>query len=373
MLGSVRCPRFDAMISGPDQKRAGNLLTKICAKILKEPKNEKFRSLKLKTLTTKLGEWTLCIDLLENVGFQRTANGDPEGERLKFVDHGDLNKLQSLRQRILRIVKNEEDAMTMTVQQLVAMGYDEETAMVAVQHSDGDIMRALELLMRLQSEVPAEGIHKIKVTKPLTEREWLQKEERATVRRFKFIDAVYRKWVELKRGGGECDEDIYELIDSKLSEKYNVESFLNDFRFIVSTNRGALGYDELKEGDDGKEEDDDLECNVNDCFMVKRSERNRARMTRHDQKRKNLFFVSREMEEDGASRHSVVIQQILDTAHIWCCHTLRVKADQYIDGKLGDDDDDEKEVDWSCTDRLSQQFGALISKRRRARTGSGRH
>ena len=152
--------------------------------------------------------------------------------------------------------------------------------------------------MRLQSEVPAVGIHKIKVTKPLTEREWLQKEERTTVHRFKF--------------------------------------------------------------------------NVADCFMVRRSERNRARMTQNDGERKKLFFVSREMEEDGASRHSVVIQQILDTAHIWCCHTLRVKADQYIDGKLGDDDDDEKEVDWSCTDRLSQQFGALI-ERRRARTGSGRH
>ena len=134
----------------------------------------------------------------------------------------------------------------------------------------------------------------------------------------------------------------------------------------MSTNRGALGYDELKDGDDGKGEDDDLECNINDCFVMRRSERNRARMTQNDGERKKLFFVSREMEEDGASRHSVVIQQILDTAHIWCCHTLRVNADQYIDGKLGDDDDDEKEVDWSCTDRLSQQFGALIEQKKKS-------
>ena len=152
-------------------------MTKICAKILKEPKNEKFRSLKLKTLTTKLGEWTLCIDLLENVGFQRTANGDPEGERLKFVDHGDLNKLQSLWQSMMRIMNNDHDPMLSMLQQLVAMGYDEETAMVAVQHFDGDIMRALELLMRFETEVPAGGIHKIKLTKPLAEPERKQKEE----------------------------------------------------------------------------------------------------------------------------------------------------------------------------------------------------
>ena len=48
--------------------------------------------------------------------------------------------------------------------------------MVAVQHSDCDIMRALELLMRFESEVPAEGIHKIKLTKPLTERERMKRE-----------------------------------------------------------------------------------------------------------------------------------------------------------------------------------------------------
>ncbi len=186
------------------------------------------------------------------------------------------------------------------------------------------------------------------------------------VRRFKFIDSVYRRWIELKRGAGECDEDIYDVIDSKLSAKYNVESFLADYRFIVSTDRGALGYDELKDGDDGKEEDVDSECNVNGCFIVERSERNRARMTRNEQKRKSLFFVSRQMEEDGASRHSVVIQQILDSAHIWCRHTLRVKADQYIDAKLGDDDDDEVEVDWSCTDRLIQEFGALIERKKKS-------
>ena len=188
------------------------------------------------------------------------------------------------------------------------------------------------------------------------------------VPRFKFIDAVYRKWVELKRGGGECEVDIYDLIDSKLSGDYNVESLLNDFRFIVSTNREALGFHDLKNDDDGKEEDDDSECNVNDCFVVNRSERNKATMTRNEQKRKDLFFVTNELEEDGAARHSVILQQILDSAHIWCRHTLRVKTDQFMDDTLGDDDDDEKEteIDWSCTDRLLQEFGALIERKKKS-------
>ena len=163
------------MISGPDQKRAGNLLIKICDKILKDPQNEKFRSIKLKTLTKKFGECSECIEMMKTVGFQRMA--DPEGERLKFLDHGDLNKLQSLWQSMMRIMNNDHDPMLSMLQQLVAMGYDEETATVAVLHSDRDVMRALELLMRFESEVPAEGIHKIKLTKPLAERERMKQEE----------------------------------------------------------------------------------------------------------------------------------------------------------------------------------------------------
>ena len=161
-------------------------------------------------------------------------------------------------------------------------------------------------------------------------------------------------------------DDIYDIIDSKLSGKYNVDSFLSDFRFIVSTNRGALGFDALKDGDDGKEEDDALECVVDECFVVNRSERDRTTMTQNEQKRKNLFFVSTEMEEDGASRHSVVLQQILDTAHIWHCHTLRVKAEQYIDDKLGDEDHDENDIDCECTDRLIQEFAKLIEQKKKS-------
>ena len=51
----------DDLNSGSDQKTAGNLLIKICEKIQNEPKNEKFRSVKLKILTKKFGECTECI------------------------------------------------------------------------------------------------------------------------------------------------------------------------------------------------------------------------------------------------------------------------------------------------------------------------
>ena len=182
------------------------------------------------------------------------------------------------------------------------------------------------------------------------------------VSRFKFIDKLYRKWVELKRNG-ECGVDIYEIIDTKLDEMYSVDSYLNDFRYIVSTNRDALGYDDLEHDDDGKE-DDDLQCDINDCFVVKRSERDRAMMSKNEQERNSLFFVSTAMEEDGASRHSVVLQQILDTAHVWHCHTLRVKADKYIDEKLSDRKDDKEDIDWSCTDALVQNFKTLIEKKK---------
>ena len=149
--------------------------------------------------------------------------------------------------------------------------------------------------------------------------------------------------------------NMLDLIEDGFGSEYDVNSFLNDYRFMVHTERDAAGYYE-DEGDDG------LLCDIDDCYVVQRSNRNKGRMTKHGNERKQLFFIWTDNEKDGESTKNMVIQQILDTAHLWLYHTLRIKAQKYLEDDHEDDDDDQNNIDLSCIDAAIQEFGKMANQ-----------
>ena len=126
---------------------------------------------------------------------------------------------------------------------------------------------------------------------------------------------------------------IYDIIDHELSNRYNLQRFLADYRYIIQHKRSILPYDE---------EDDLLECNIESCYITKRTERNKSNMTRNNQERNRLFFIKNTNDED-VDLKDIVIQNILDTLHTFIYHTIRIDFRKYIKYGTRESDDDEAE------------------------------
>ena len=62
---------------------------------------------------------------------------------------------------------------------------------------------------------------------------------------------------------------MFDIIDSKLGDKYSFNSFLTDYRFIVNDKRDAFPFDD---GDHDDADQGELECDISSCFIVNRSE-----------------------------------------------------------------------------------------------------
>eukprot|EP01084_Bolivina_argentea_P239104 401843_1 len=90
------------------------------------------------------------------------------------------------------------------------------------------------------------------------------------LKRLKFILNVYQHWVNLKNENKNVNVNIVDFINVKISQYYNFEYLLVDYKYIIK-NKHLLGYHNDEKGDEEKKD----ECNVYNCYVIDRYERSK--------------------------------------------------------------------------------------------------
>ena len=209
------------------------------------------------------------------------------------------------------------------------------------------------------------------------------------ISRLSFILNVYNRWISLQQQQSSSTESLptisqkdkftnmtmYDILNDQLHWKYTIQSFLNDYRFVVEENRSAFGYydPDLNE-DDTK---DDLFCDAQKCHIKNRNGRPRpvhGRDTNQgkgamNKQREDIFFIRDGVNNDDNSTKSVMIQEILDTLHCWVYHSLRIDTNKYFNGdtvKKDEDDEANDDIDFDemLYDDVVAKLGEVIKKGR---------
>ena len=193
-------------------------------------------------------------------------------------------------------------------------------------------------------------------------------DDKIRVERMKFISMLYQQWIKHKKQNSDIvSVGIYDIIDNAFGDYYDIKRFLDDYRFITQQQRDMLPYDDDDMGatnDEEKVGSDLLTCDIDSCYIMKRTERNKAEMTRFNHKRNEMFFIKNNgIDGDGKD---IAIQNILDSLHVFIYHTLRIDYTKYI----GTEEPEEEEVDFaddsiiiSCFDEGVKKLGEVIKKK----------
>ena len=167
--------------------------------------------------------------------------------------------------------------------------------------------------------------------------------------RVKCILQIYSSWITLNQQQtyqSHCN--IYDLINSSLSPFYNFKTFLQDFKYLMS-NPQLLGYDNHPQNHDNTSQQEiaiyqstvygndallssnkDELCDASCCYIHERHGRKRAYYTRFSNEANPLFFIdnndksSNVSNEDEAITRLISAQQILDSAHSFIFHSMRI-------------------------------------------------
>ena len=191
--------------------------------------------------------------------------------------------------------------------------------------------------------------------------------------RAKFISLIYQKWIKHKQTESDTYiAGIYDIINNHFGNNYNVNSFLDDYRFVTHQRRDILPYH-----DEGGDEKGD-ECSIESCFITKRAERNKSYMTRNNHQRNRMFFVdtnTRNNDHYDDQDKDIVIQHILDSLHTLIYHTLRIDFRKYIKPVSESKNDEAQEEDKtdsnrdhiiSCFDSGVERLGEIIKQNQEA-------
>ena len=219
--------------------------------------------------------------------------------------------------------------------------------------------------------------------------------------RVKCVLTIYASWIISNQNQQKSSNiyiiNIFDLINSLLSPFYNFKAFLKDFHFIM-THRQLLGYhnydnknDELARnvaiyqssvyGNDSllsdikEERKDDITsdqeiCDFATCFIEKRHDRKKEHYTRFSDKIDTLFFVDKHKSAgDSVSNEEITrliaAQQILDSAHSFIFHSMRIDIDSLVKVNVnkGCDIDEYSKL---CCDYVATELIGAIRKIRAA-------
>ena len=182
------------------------------------------------------------------------------------------------------------------------------------------------------------------------------------VERVIFVSKLYQQWIKYKKENSDgVSVGIYDIIQNHFGDRYNIDQFLEDYRFITHKRRDILGFH-----DDNEKGLDSLKCDIESCYITNRTNRKKSNMTQNNQQRDKMFFVPRENKNDGDCDKDIVIQNIMDSLHTFLYHTMRINYRKYIDKqqqKVSDDDEAEQEkTDISCFDDGIKKLGKIIKE-----------
>ena len=184
------------------------------------------------------------------------------------------------------------------------------------------------------------------------------------VERMLFIQKMYCQWIKIKTNNNNEDNiimDIYDIIDDELGENYGIGEFLKDYKYLVHDNRNCLPFHDDEEQDDDKS----LECDMNECFIHNRINRNRGRISRNNKVRSQLFFVNdngKDTEKEDTSSKSVFIQDVLDGLHQLIYHTLRVRIEKFVKPQTDEQKEDDDELNDDEIENDSDMMASLLDE-----------
>ena len=155
-----------------------------------------------------------------------------------------------------------------------------EAAIDKSQHDYGNIFNVLEMTDDYQQHKPLF----------MNQQEMIPTQ---IVDRIKFILRLYAKWINIKLDNAENEPDdvmdIHDIIDTALSSEYGIAQFISDYRYIVNDNRQILPY---HDEDVNTNTESDLDCDIDNCYLANRINRNRLEMSRYNNRVNALFFVN---------------------------------------------------------------------------------
>ena len=178
------------------------------------------------------------------------------------------------------------------------------------------------------------------------------------VERMTFIQKVYMQWIKTKKSKDNDNIiDIYDVISKQFGDEYSINEFLRDYKYLVHENRNCLPYHD-------EEDDESINCNINECFIHNRVHRDRGRISRNNNIRTQLFFVnnSNDTENDDDLAKSVFIQDILDGLHQFIYHTLRVRIQKFIKIEPEQKADGGQDDDYAEDDEMTDIAPALFEE-----------
>ena len=182
------------------------------------------------------------------------------------------------------------------------------------------------------------------------------------VSRIIFIQKMYMRWIKIKSNGNNIEiMGIYDIILNELSDKYSIAEFLRDYKYLVYDNRNSLPFH------DEENEQESIECNINECFIHNRINRHRGEISTHSDLRSVLFFAD-EQNDESLSK-SIFIQDILDGLHQFIYHTLRAEIEPFINIKYYQNDDVETEdqrldIEASLLDKGIKAFTQFVKEQK---------
>eukprot|EP01084_Bolivina_argentea_P112223 200168_1 len=151
-----------------------------------------------------------------------------------------------------------------------------------------------------------------------------------------------------------------------------MNGFLRDYIYATHINRGCFGYDNI-DNDENESKSKDFECDINNCFIVARSNRNKNQMGQHNKKRRILFFIDEDKngnKDNDEINKNTYTQQICDALHCWVYHTPKININKYIININDNDEeeamDDELEFDLLIVDDIIKKLGEMIMKTRKS-------
>ena len=122
---------------------------------------------------------------------------------------------------------------------------------------------------------------------------------------------LYQQWIKHKqRKRNIVSVGIYDIIDNELGDFYGVKEFLKDYIFVTHQKRNVVPFD------DDKDDERENGCDIDKCYITKRTERNKGEMTRQNNLRNKIFFVDKKNDDE----RDIVMQQMLDSLHIFIYH-----------------------------------------------------
>ena len=188
--------------------------------------------------------------------------------------------------------------------------------------------------------------------------------EQSAVDRIRFILNVYGLWIRnnVEQQHQKLNHGLSprELIIDRLSDSYSYTRFLSDYRTVCGTNRDLVG-------------DEDGECDVEHCDIMRRNARNRSFYGKNESLRNEMYFVERgQLMKDGALdieaiSRDIATQQILDSLHSYFYHSVHFDDEQYDDNVNEDEDDEmENEIDFKtlCDDHRADKLVKLVEEKR---------